>query len=78
MKHCDFKTNEKYTFFDLCVENDLRIEVEHRIGEKIEITQGYITGYHPEINMFSMKGNGGYDITIPIQNVECITLIDKL
>jgi hypothetical protein len=49
-----------------------------KVGTEIERIEGYLTGYHPEISMFSLKGRQGYDYVIPIKNVELITVKGKL
>lgn len=53
------RTNNEYSFFDFCDRNQLKIEVAHKVGSEIERIEGYLTGYHPEIAMFSLKGRQG-------------------
>jgi hypothetical protein len=72
------RTDEEYNFFDFCDRNNLTIEVAHKVGNEIERIEGYFTGYHPEISMFSLKGRQGYDYVIPIKNVEYMTVKSKL
>jgi hypothetical protein len=72
------RTDNEYSFFDFCDRNDLIIEVTHKVGTEIERIEGYLTGYHPEISMFSLKGRQGFDYVIPIKNVELITVKGKL
>jgi hypothetical protein len=72
------RTDNEYSFFDFCDRNDLIIEVTHKVGTEIERIEGDLTGYHPEISMFSLKGRQGFDYVIPIKNVELITVKGKL
>jgi hypothetical protein len=72
------RTDNEYSFFDFCDRNDLIIEVTHKVGTEIERIEDYLTGYHPEISMFSLKGRQGFDYVIPIKNVELITVKGKL
>jgi hypothetical protein len=71
------RTNNEFSFFDFCEQNDLTIEVAHRVGEEIEKINGYVTGYFPELSMFSLKGVSGFDYVIPLKNVELITIINQ-
>jgi hypothetical protein len=72
------RTDNEYSFFDFFDRNESMIEVAHKVGTEIERIEGYITGYHPEISMFSIKCRQGFDYTIPIKNVELITVKAKL
>ena len=70
-------TDDEYDFFDYCEQNNLAIEVTHKVGTGIQRTQGYVSGFFPELSMFALKGRQGYDYIIPIKNVEVITISGK-
>ena len=72
------RTDNEYSFFEFCDRNNLKLEVTHKVGTEIERIEGYLTGYHPEISMFSIKGRQGYDYVIPIKNVELIVMKGSL
>ncbi len=69
------ESNTSHSYFDLCSRKNLRVSVTYRVGGNLETCEGYITGYHPEIFMFSLKSEDeAHDYTIPIKNVELITV----
>ncbi|MBT2714756.1 hypothetical protein [Bacillus sp. ISL-57] len=71
-----FKTDEKYSLFDFFYEKNMIISVTYLVGNKSREVEGLISGYHPELNMISVKNRTeGMDFCVPIRNIEEIVIV---
>jgi hypothetical protein len=60
-----------YSLFDFCEQNYLNLKVVYKATDTFKEIEGYISGYHPELEMVTIKGGEqGYDYVIPKKNIE--------
>lgn len=69
------KTDKDYTLFDFCEQNNLNLSVTYKAADNFNEVEGYVSGYHPELEMVSIKGGPeAYDYVIPIKSIEQIVI----